>query len=218
MNMMKTKTSMREIKENLNTWKVDLEDPILLRYQLSPNWFVDPKQYQTQSQWYFWLFVLLQIDKLVLNIYGLVKNLRFSQVAQTVKNLPAAWETWVRSLRQEDPLEESIATHSSILASRIFMNKGAWWLQSTGLQRVGHDWATKHSTKNLKVKTILKTRSNRTSNIWFEDFFNKSIVIQIVWYRQKDHWTITVYRNRFTYMLVINFQKKLTRLYNVKKE
>ena len=33
---MKTKTSMREIKENLNTWKVDLEDPILLRYQLSP--------------------------------------------------------------------------------------------------------------------------------------------------------------------------------------
>ena len=66
MNMMKTKTSRREIKENLNTWKVDLEDPILLRYQLSPNWFVDPKQYQTQFQWYFWLFVLLQIDKLVL--------------------------------------------------------------------------------------------------------------------------------------------------------
>ena len=40
-------------------------------------------------------------------------------MAQTVKNLPAMWETWVRSLGWEDPLEESMATHSSILACRI---------------------------------------------------------------------------------------------------
>ena len=40
-------------------------------------------------------------------------------MAQTVKNPPAMWETWVQSLSQEDPLEEEVATHSSILASEI---------------------------------------------------------------------------------------------------
>ena len=44
---------------------------------------------------------------------------RASQVAQMVKCLPAMWETWVQSLGQEDPLEEEMATHSSILAWRI---------------------------------------------------------------------------------------------------
>ena len=42
-----------------------------------------------------------------------------SLVAQTVKNLPATWETWVQSLGWEDPLEEGMATHSSILAWEI---------------------------------------------------------------------------------------------------
>ena len=40
-------------------------------------------------------------------------------MAQRVKCLPAMWETWVRSLSQEDPLEKELATHSSILAWRI---------------------------------------------------------------------------------------------------
>ena len=40
-------------------------------------------------------------------------------MAQTVKNLPAMQETWVRCLSWEDPLEEEMATHSSILARRI---------------------------------------------------------------------------------------------------
>ena len=48
-----------------------------------------------------------------------------SLVAQMVKNLPAVWETWVRSLDWEDPLEEDMATHSSILAWRIPMERGA---------------------------------------------------------------------------------------------
>ena len=39
-----------------------------------------------------------------------------STETQMVKNLPAMWETWVRSLGWEDPLEEGMATHSSILA------------------------------------------------------------------------------------------------------
>ena len=47
-------------------------------------------------------------------------------VAQTVKHRPAMWETWVRSLAWEDPLEEGIATPSSILAWRIPMDGGAW--------------------------------------------------------------------------------------------
>ena len=46
-------------------------------------------------------------------------------VAQTIKNLPAMWETWVWFLGQEDPLEKELATHSSILARRISMDRGA---------------------------------------------------------------------------------------------
>ena len=49
-----------------------------------------------------------------------------SLVAQMVKNLPAVLETWVRSLGQKDSLEEGMATHSSILAWRIPMERGAW--------------------------------------------------------------------------------------------
>ena len=51
---------------------------------------------------------------------------RASQVAQTVKNLPAMWETRVQSLGWDDPLEEGMATHSSTLAWRIPMDRGAW--------------------------------------------------------------------------------------------
>ena len=49
-----------------------------------------------------------------------------SLVAQMVKNPPAMCETWVQSLGWEDPLEEGMATHSSILAWRIPMDTGAW--------------------------------------------------------------------------------------------
>ena len=47
-------------------------------------------------------------------------------VAQLVKNPPVMQETWVQFLVWEDPLEEGIATHSSILAWRIPMDRGAW--------------------------------------------------------------------------------------------
>ena len=49
-----------------------------------------------------------------------------SLVPQTVKNTPAMWETWVQSLRWKVPLEEGMATHSSILAWRIPTDRGAW--------------------------------------------------------------------------------------------
>ena len=48
-------------------------------------------------------------------------------VAQMLKNLPAIRETWVRLQGWEDPLEEGMATHSSSLAWRIPMDRGAWW-------------------------------------------------------------------------------------------
>ena len=51
--------------------------------------------------------------------------MRASLVVQMVKNLPAMWETWVQPLAWEDPLKEGTATHSSILAWRIPMDRGA---------------------------------------------------------------------------------------------
>ena len=62
-----------------------------------------------------------------------------SLVAQTVKHLPTMWKTWVRSLGREDPLEEEMATHSSILAWKIPRMEELGWLLSMGSQRVGHD-------------------------------------------------------------------------------
>ena len=56
-----------------------------------------------------------------------------------VKNLPAVQETWVQSLGQEDPLEEEMATHFSILAWRIPWTEEPDWLQSMGLQRAGYE-------------------------------------------------------------------------------
>ena len=48
-------------------------------------------------------------------------------------------EAWIRSLGGDDPMEEGMATHSSILAWRIFMDRGAWWATVHGV--------TKHQTQ-----------------------------------------------------------------------
>ena len=58
---------------------------------------------------------------------------------QMVKNLPAVLETWVQSLSWEDPLEEGMITHSSILAGRIPWTVEPGRLQSIGSQIVRHD-------------------------------------------------------------------------------
>ena len=62
-----------------------------------------------------------------------------SLLAQMVKNLPAMWEIWVRALGWEDPLEEGMGTHSSILAWRIPLEREGWQALSMGSQRVRHD-------------------------------------------------------------------------------
>ena len=65
-----------------------------------------------------------------------------------VKDLPAnAGDTWDAGLipGQEDPLEEGVATYASILAWKVPWGEEPGGLQSMGSQRVGHDWATKHT-------------------------------------------------------------------------
>ena len=64
-------------------------------------------------------------------------------------------ETWVQSLGQDDPLEKEMATHSSILAWRIPWTEAPDGLQSMGLQRAGHDWATNTQIgKKLEIQFL----------------------------------------------------------------
>ena len=55
-------------------------------------------------------------------------------VAQMVENLPTVQETQVQFLGWEDPLEEGVAVHSGILAWRISMDRGTWWVTVMGSQ------------------------------------------------------------------------------------
>ena len=90
----------------------------------------------------------------------LVKYSWASLVAQTVKNLPAVLETWVRSLGCEDPLEEGKATQSSILAWRIPMDRGAWQ-------------ATVHRV--MKSRTHLSCKAHVASSESFTKLYNVNI-------------------------------------------
>ena len=70
-----------------------------------------------------------------------------SVVAQLVKNPPAMWETWVRSLGWEVPLEEGMATHSSILAWRMPTDRGAWWVAIHGVAK-SQTWLSSQTELN----------------------------------------------------------------------
>ena len=88
----------------------------------------------------------------------LIPNIGATSVAQTVKNLPAVWETqetWAWSLGQEDPLEKEVATHSSILAWRIPWTEEPGGLQSMESHRVRHDWATHTHTHTHSLSLSL---------------------------------------------------------------
>ena len=89
-----------------------------------------------------------------------------SLVAQMVKNMPAMQEAWFRSLRWEDPLEKGMATHSSISAWRIPRTEETGGLQSTGSQRVRHNWVTNtftfvrvYTTFGNQVKPLIKLQT-----------------------------------------------------------
>ena len=103
-------------------------------------------EFQLQHQSFQWILK----SWYPLGFTGLIRPIRFlaSLVAQTVKSLPAMWETWVQSLGWEDPLEKKMAIpsgileFSSILAWRIPSTEEPGGVQSMGLQRVRHDWVT----------------------------------------------------------------------------
>ena len=90
------------------------------------------------------------------------------------------WTTWIWFLGWEDPLEEGVATRSSILDWRIPMDRGAWWAQSMWLQRVGHDWATKHnSTAQHSLSFILWTHMSSLS--FFKAFLRLKLRSRILY-------------------------------------
>ena len=76
-------------------------------------------------------------------------------MAQTVKNPPAMRETLVQFLSWEDPLEEGMATHSSILAWRIPMDRGAWQATVHGVTEL--DTTEQLSTAHLQNTQTLPT-------------------------------------------------------------
>ena len=78
-----------------------------------------------------------------------------SLVAQIVKNLPAMWETWAQTLCWEDLLGKGLVTHSSILAWRILMDRGAWWATVHG---VAKNW------------TLLSDKAQHSSSLCFFTF------------------------------------------------
>ena len=89
-----------------------------------------------------------------------------SLVAQWIKNLPAVQETWVPSLGWEDPLEEDVATHSSILAWRIPMDRGTWRATVHGVAKS----LTQLSDFMFTLKTLMLieiSKSKRTNTVWF---------------------------------------------------
>ena len=97
----------------------------------------------------------LQVESWNVRLFAVATSIsRDSLVAQMVKRLPVMRETWVRSLGRDDPLEKEMATHSSILAWKIPWTEEPGRLQSMGLQRVRHDWATELNINIYQWNTV----------------------------------------------------------------
>ena len=90
-------------------------------------------------------------------------------MTQTVKNLPAVWETCVGSLDWEDPLEKRMATHSRILAREILWTEEPGRLQSMGAQ--GHNWIS-HTHTHTKVN---QNSFKRNVKYWY-NYFTSSVL------------------------------------------
>ena len=100
-----------------------------------------------------WYLSLSDLVNFFLDVNQLFDPLGSSLVAQMVKDLPAMWETQVRTLGWEDPLENGMATHSSILAWGIPWTEELRGLQTMGLQTAGHDWTT--NTFTFQINALL---------------------------------------------------------------
>ena len=75
----------------------------------------------------------------VFTLFGYIPSSGFAEsygiLRKSLVTLPALQETWVQFLGQEYPLEQGVATHSSILAWRIPMDRGAWWAADHGVAK-----------------------------------------------------------------------------------
>ena len=86
-------------------------------------------------------------------------------IAQLVKNLPVVQETQVQFLGYDDALEKEMATHSLVLAWRIPWTEEPGGLQSMGLQRVGHDLATKPTNLYMYIHFLFRYGLHRILTI-----------------------------------------------------
>ena len=88
-----------------------------------------------------------------------------SLVPQMVKNPPAMWETWIQSLGQEDPQEQRMATHFSILAWKNPLDRGAWRATVHGGHKESDiaDYIHMHArgSKNPHVHGMVKKKKKR---------------------------------------------------------
>ena len=100
-----------------------------------------------------------------------------------VKNPPAMQEMQVQSLGQEDPLEEEMATHSSILAWRIPWTEEPGGLQSMGSQRVKNDLVSKHTCWYTEIQLVSHTAVT-TSNV---AKFTSVLIICLLFSTNKSH-------------------------------
>ena len=112
------------------------------------------------------LFLLLSQTMIILvvlvNTYPCTSIYWTSVVSQMVKRLSTMQETRVRSLGREDSLEKEMAIHSSNIARKIPWTEEPGRLQSMGLQRVGHDWATSLTyVLCYRIQRIQRTREIR---------------------------------------------------------
>ena len=105
---------------------------------------------------------------------GSPRVFRASLMTQQVKNLPAMWkrqETQVWSLGREDPLEERMASHSSILAWKIPRIEEPGGLLSSVLQRVSHDWSDwTHTYTHARTHTHTHTHTHIKSTYGWQAF------------------------------------------------
>ena len=80
---------------------------------------------------------------------ALLMRMTLPDMAQTVTNPPATWETWIRSLGWEGPVEEGTATHASTLVWRIPMGRGAWGAPVHGVAKGGTRLSSETQRKNV---------------------------------------------------------------------
>ena len=139
-----------------------------------------------------------------------------SQVMPAVKNLPCQSrrsKTQVWYLGWENPLEEELATHSSILAWKTPWTEEPNRLQGTGSQRIGHDWAQTHTHTHSLIQAIIPHQQTKiifeklNKNNWMTlpmpqskknisnkiQHFKRSIFILHVYRNLKKYWTYAQY-------------------------